>query len=178
MGSGLFPPGCRVAGPAHYAVVQSSGTGLSPHTLPASFRANPSNQIFSNSPSEMQWTTRASTDVFAGRSSRRTLVPLWTGRGERTAHPRRLARITTHGCENCSRGSMLVRVIGISQGIRVPPRATSLCGEEFSSAVPNTVWQNLAGDLSPGVFCSGFVTQFSCCAGLSSMRNSTPTGRN
>jgi hypothetical protein len=83
-----------------YSYFQSSGVGSIPQTLPASFTDNPSNQIFSNSPSEMQWTTRASTLVLPGRSSRRTLVPLRTGRGERTAHPRRLARITTHGCEN------------------------------------------------------------------------------
>lgn len=125
-----------------YGVFQSSGMGWIPHTFPAWFRASASSHSFSNSPSEMQLTTRASTGVPAGRSSKRTAVPAATGRGERTAHPPRLAKMMTHGCENGSRGSRLVSVTGSSQGTRVPPRAHSLCAEEFSLGRPT---ESLAG---------------------------------
>jgi hypothetical protein len=42
-----------------------------------------------------------------------------------------LAKIILQGSEKGSRGSKLVRVIGISHGIRVPPRATAFGGVEL-----------------------------------------------
>ena len=97
-----------------------------PHTLPDVRRARPRSQSFSYSPSEMQLTTRAATCVLVGRPSRRTLVPAATGRVERAAQPFRLARMIWQECEKASSASRLVRVTGMSHGIRVPPRATCM----------------------------------------------------
>lgn len=115
----------------HPCCSQSSGTGSIPHTLPDSFRARPRSQSFSYSPREIQWTTRAATSVLVGRPFRWTIIPVCTGRGERAAHPPRFARMILQGSEKGSRGSRLVRMIGISQGIRVPPRATAFGGVEL-----------------------------------------------
>jgi hypothetical protein len=91
-----------------------------PHTFPGSSSANPNSQDFSYCPIEMQFTTRAVTLVPAGRPPKRSVAPIVSGRANRTAHPWGFTRMTTHWSENGRAGSRLVRVIGISQGMRVP----------------------------------------------------------
>ena len=98
---------------------QSSGGDWMPHTLPGSSSANPSSQSFSYCPKEIQFTTRAVTSVLTGRPSKRTVTPISKGRGKRTAHPWGFTRITKHAPEKDWAGPRPVRVIGISQGIRV-----------------------------------------------------------
>jgi len=135
---------------------QSSGALSIPQTFPDSFRASPKSQRCSNSPSEMQLTTRAATSAPVGRPLRYTTVPGGTGRGERTAHPPRLARMTWHGCEKRWPGSRPVSVTGISQGMRVPPRRT------FSGLEPKVAKRKVLTEfcrIERGTnFCSGFVT--------------------
>ena len=103
-----------------------------PHTLPGSSSANPSNHCFSYSPIKMQFTTRAVTLAPTGRPSSWTAAPISSGRPNRAAHPSGFTRIIRHGSENGSAGSRLVRVIGISQGIRVPVRTALLLGNELN----------------------------------------------
>jgi len=111
---------------------QSSGGVWTPHTLPGSSSANPSNHCFSYSPIKMQFSTRAVTLVPAGRPSSWTVAPISSGRPNRVAHPWGFTRIIRHGSENGCAGSTLVRVVGISQGIRVPLRTAPLLGNELN----------------------------------------------
>ena len=85
-------------------------------------RSRPSNQNFSHSPIEIQFTTRAATLLFEGRPSNWTGVPISTGRRKRAAQPWGLTRTTRQESAKGRFGSRLVRVTGISQGIRVPDR--------------------------------------------------------
>lgn len=103
-----------------------------PHTLPGSLRANPSNHIFSYSPIGMQFTTRAVTLGPAGRPSSWTAAPISSRRRNHAAHPWGFTRIIWHGSENRCAGSTLIRVIGISRGIRVPLRTAPLLGNELN----------------------------------------------
>jgi hypothetical protein len=93
-----------------------------PHTLPGLSSANPSSQSFSYCPIELQFTTRAVALVLTGRPSKRPVAPISRERPNRAAHPWGFTRIIRHGSENVWAGSALVRVIGISQEIRVPRR--------------------------------------------------------
>lgn len=103
---------------------QSSGGDSIPHTLPGLSSINPRNQNFSNSPSGMQFTTRAVTLVLVGRPSRRIADPTFNGRLKRAAHPRVLTRTTRQGSERGGVSSRVVRISSILQLILVPPRAS------------------------------------------------------
>lgn len=84
--------------------------------------ASPNSQSFSYCPIEIQFTTRAVTSVLAGRPSKRTRASISRGRPNRAAHPWGFTKITKHPSEKGSAGLRPVRLIGISQGIRVPRR--------------------------------------------------------
>lgn len=103
-----------------------------PQILPGSSSANPSSQSFSYCPIEIQFTTRAVTSVLAGRPSKRTVAPISRGRPNRAAHPWGFTKMTQHSSENGWDRSRLVRVIGISQGIRVPRRPPGFLAVEHT----------------------------------------------
>src|ERR1039457_246035 len=94
-------------------------------------RSRPSNQNFSHSPIEIQFTTRAATLLFEGRPSIWTGVPISTGRRKRAAQPWGLTRTTRHESAKGRFGSRLVSLTGISQGIRVLDRVTFSRSGEF-----------------------------------------------
>jgi hypothetical protein len=111
---------------------QSGGTSSIPHQLPAVSSSKPNSQIFSCSPRQIQFMTRALIVARAGRPFNSTMAPFLTGRVQRTAHPRRLTSITWHASENGSSGLKLVSVIGSSQGTRVPPRVRAVLRDELT----------------------------------------------
>ena len=98
-------------------------------------RSRPSNQNFSHSPIEIQFTTRAATLLFEGRPSNWTGVPISTGRRKRAAQPWGLTRTTRHESAKGRVGSRLVSLTGISQGIRVPDRVTFSRSGEFPNFI-------------------------------------------
>jgi hypothetical protein len=110
---------------------QSNGGAGTPHTFPGSVRDKPTSQYSSCFPSEMQFMTRAVTPEPDGRPSNCTTMSISSGRRHRTAQPCGFTRITRHDSENGCVGSRLVRVTGISHGIRVPDRETCLWRFEF-----------------------------------------------
>lgn len=109
-----------------YLMSQSSGGVGTPHTLPGSVRDKSTNQYSSCFPREMQFTTRAVTPEPDRSPSNRTTISISSGRRHRTVQPCGFTRITRHDSENACVGSRLVRVIGISHGIRVLDRETCL----------------------------------------------------